>query len=323
MGGTGLFALGSATGGRWAEVGQPYYRALAQTVPLIAILFLPIATNMDLIYPWADHATNAEHSLAPSQAFYLERTFFFGRAVAYFVIWLVVAFLLSWQTRREAGGNWVGPISLVLLAPTVTFAAFDWGMSLEPHWYSSIYGAILTAGGVLAAHSLTIIGMAITNPAAEGVLPQTADASHDFGNLLLAFLMVFTYFSFSQFLIIWFGNLPREVTWYVRRLHGGWQWLALAIVVFHFVIPFLSLLSRDLKRAPGRVARVAALLLVMYVANIYWTIVPAFPSSGTIWLATNLAALAALAGGLLTVACWLVRRALGDDGRDSAGQWVG
>jgi hypothetical protein len=319
MGGMGLLALGSATGGRWAQAGRPYYRSLLQTVPLVAILFLPIAINLDLIYPWAAQSTASERglTLTTTQAMYLNQPFFFGRAVAYFVIWMGIAFILGWQTRplrtaadapRAAAGR-TGAVTLVLLVPTVTFAAFDWAMSLEPRWYSSIYGAILTAGGVLAAHALAIIGATVPT---SGETPNTevADVSNDFGNLLLAFLMVFTYFSFSQFLIIWFGNLPSEITWYARRLQDGWQWLALTLVIFHFVVPFLLLLSRDVKRSPPKLAKVAAFLLVMFAVNIYWTVAPALAESGPIWVATNLATLAALAGGLLAVVCWHARRYL-------------
>jgi hypothetical protein len=313
MGATGLLALGNATGGRWAVACRPYYLAMAQTLPLVAVLFIPIAINYKQIFPWASGATAERPMLAPSQAVYLEPSFFFGRAIAYFVVWMLIVALLSWLSRpgklqaESAAMRRAGALSLVLLVPTVTFAAFDWGMSLEPTWYSSIYGAILTAGGVLAAQALAICGFSAGGAGADG---HDAEVFNDLGNLLLAFLMVFTYFAFSQFLIIWSGNLPPEITWYVRRLAGGWQWLAIAIVVFHYFVPFLMLLSRDLKRAPRRIAGVAALLLVMYSVHVYWTIVPAFADAGLVWHTTNVSALAAVGGGMLAAFLWHAQRLL-------------
>jgi hypothetical protein len=308
VGATGLLALGGATGGGWAAAGRPYYLAMAHAMPLVAILFLPIALSLGQIYPWAAHATADHATLSPAKAAYLAPRFFLGRAFGYFAVWLTVVAVLSWCARRAAGGDTpalrrAGAISLVLLAPTVTFAAFDWGMSLEPQWYSSIYGAVLMVGGVLAAHALAICGFAMTRGGSSD-----SELSHDLGKLLLAFLMVFTYFAFSQFLIIWSGNLPTEITWYSRRLAGGWQSVAVAIVVFQFAVPFGMLLSRDLKRDPRRLAGVAALLLLLYVVHIYWTIVPAFAETGFVWHATNAAALAALSGGLWAAFCWHARR---------------
>jgi hypothetical protein len=148
-------------------------------------------------------------------------------------------------------------------------------------------------------------------PTRDGGCPRSiVNVFHDLGNLQLAFLMVAMYFAFSQFLIIWSGNLPTEITWYMRRLSGGWQVVALALVVLNFAVPFLSLFSRDVKRSPRRLARVALLVLTMYGLYIYWIIVPAFTSAGLRWHATNVAALAALGGLWLMLFCWNTRRNL-------------
>jgi hypothetical protein len=179
-----------------------------------------------------------------------------------------------------------GALSLVLLAPTVTFAGFDWIMSLEPDWYSSIYGAILIAGGVVAAHATAVYGLArMPADLRERVIllpTEHADSAtepgevfRDMGNLLLAFLMVWTYFSFSQYLIIWSGNLPGEITWYERRLSGIWLYFALGVVALCFVAPFFALLSRDTKRNIWQLAMVAMIAMAGYGVNMYWTIVPA------------------------------------------------
>jgi len=343
MGGMGLLAIGNLTGGRWAAAARPCYLAQMHVLPLVAILFLPIALSIERVYPWA-----GEHPgliLQSSKAFYLSANFFYGRAIGYFVVWLMVAWLLAHVSRLNLppgstpGMRRVGALSLVLLAPTTTFAAFDWAMSLEPEWYSSIYGAILTASGVLVAHGMAICGLALLHPFGDRALdtaivevevrePATevtkksepahaapepsderaAETFNDLGNLLLAFVMVFAYFSFSQFLIIWSGNLPNEIVWYQLRLSHGWQWMALAIVLLMFFVPFLNLLSRDTKRSPLRLARVAVLLVVMHVVHTYWAIVPAFDESGVVWQLTNLSVLAALAGGWLTAVLWHAKR---------------
>ncbi len=212
-------------------------------------------------------------------------------------------------------------------------------MSLEPEWYSSIYGAILSASGVLAAHGLAIIALAILHPFGDhalaaaiaevkvkepaGEVTEKSEPAHaapkpdgepaaeifnDLGKLLLAFVMVFAYFAFSQFLIIWSGNLPREIAWYQLRLSDGWQWMALAIVLLMFFVPFLNLLSRDLKRSQQQLARVAALLVVMHLIHTYWAIVPAFDEAGFTWQLTNLTALVTVAGGWLAAVLWHTNR---------------
>jgi hypothetical protein len=311
--GMGLVALGNLTGGRWAIAGRPFYLAAARTLPLVAILFIPIAMSVEQVYPWAFSHDGVGHGFSPGKAAYLDPTFFRGRAVGYFVVWLAVGWWLARVSRLDVppGETFAmrraGALGLVLLVPTTTFAAFDWGMSLEPHWYSSIYGAMLTACGVLAVQALAIRSLAHVSPT-NG--QPDADVFNDMANLQLAFLMVTTYFSFSQFLIIWSGNLPSEITWYMRRLSDGWQWLGLLIAVVGFMVPFAMLLSRDLKRTPRQLAKVAVLLLAMYCVHLYWIIVPAFTDTGIAWHATNVAALAALGGGWLTAFCWHAHRTL-------------
>jgi hypothetical protein len=347
VGGLGLAALGNLTGGRWAAVGRPFYLSAMQSMPLIALLFVPIGVFAESIYPWA--GASATEQLPAAKTIYLETTFFCIRAVVYFTVWLVLAWLVSRVSRFELAPastpamRRVGAISLVLLVPTATFAAFDWGMSLEPQWYSSIYGAILSAAGVLAAHALAICGLVASGDTAgvallryEGSTDETvevdqlrggsqqalemthtpapgaplADVYNDLGSLLLAFLMVSAYFALSQFLIIWSGNLPSEITYYLLRLRGGWQWLALVLVVFYFAVPFLLLLSRERKRSPLSLRRIALLMLAMYVAYLYWIVVPALGAPRTSSHVLNLAALAVLLGLWLAMFAWVTNRSL-------------
>ena len=316
MGAAGLLAIGNLTGGNWAAAARPFYLAAMKTWPLLLLMYVLMAMNLNQIYPWASATSGVHEPLSAAKAEYLSPNFFLARAVSYHVLWLLVWLLLVAASRIDLPpGNTpamrrAGAISLVLLAPTTTFAAFDWAMSLEPHWYSSIYGAILTAGGVVAAMALAIVGLTISAsgnmhiqlPASDGATEAVAigDVLNDLGNLLLAFVMVWTYFSFSQFLIIWSGNLPHEIAWYERRLTAGWSAIALVVVVFCFAIPFLMLLSRDGKRNSKYLRSVAMFVLSAYAINLVWTIVPAFEpvtarscavsacallSIGSVWLA--------------------------------------
>jgi hypothetical protein len=182
----------------------------------------------------------------------------------------------------------------------VTFAMIDWGMSLEPDWYSSIYGVMLLVGQVLATLAILIIvtaWLSETKPLAEVATPQ---AFNDLGNLLLAFVMLWAYMSFSQYLIIWSGNVAEEIPWYLRRSVGGWRAVAVSLIAFHFFVPFFLLLSRDRKRNAGALATVCVPILFMRFVDInwvilpafsarnmleFWSVVPAFVGIGGIWIA--------------------------------------
>lgn len=327
LSGTGLLALGNLTGGRWALAARPFYLAAARTIPLVTLLLVPPAFALEQLYPWASPSNALTDHFSPGKAFYLSPQFFLARAAFYLFIWNVVAWWLVRVSRLDLepastpAMRRAGAVSLLLLVPTTTFAAFDGGMSLEPLWYSSIYGAILTAGGVVVAHAIAILGLARAPKetcaaivfSADDLEPgdeQLLDVYNDLGNLLLAFIMLWTYFSFAQFFIIWSANLPGEVEWYIRRLSGGWQWLALTFVVLGFAIPFLMLLSRDVKRVPRRLATVAMLVLVAYALNLYWTIMPAFGPGNLASHATNAGSLVGLFSFWQTMYWWLVGRSI-------------
>jgi hypothetical protein len=210
---------------------------------------------------------------------------FILRSVAYFAIWGVLTYLLNlWSREQDRTAerrfakrlqSMSGP-GLVLFVLTVTFASVDWVMSLDPEWFSTIFGLLFVAAWVLSAFAFVIAVMALLarrEPLANVVAPSHF---HDLGKLLLAFVMVWAYFSFSQFLIIWSGNIPEETKWYIYRMRGGWEFLPVALVIFHFALPFLLLLSRDLKRNAIRLAMVAAIVLVMRLVDLFWLIAPKF-----------------------------------------------
>jgi len=268
-------------------------------------LFVPLLFGMHSLYVWARPEVVAADELLRHKAPYLNRTFWLARTVVYFAIWLGLALRFSsWSREQDRTGDVAlarkmqmlsGP-GIVFYFLAVTFAAIDWVMSLDPHWYSSMFGPLIAAGQLLNSFAFVIVALTLLSryqPIAGVIRP---DIFHDLGKLLLAFVMVWAYFSFSQFLITWAGNLPEEIRWYLEHSHGGWTAFGLAIIVFHFFVPFLLLLSRDLKRKGSVLAMVASGIVLMRFLEIFWTVTPIFhPQGVTIhWL--DLAAPAAIGG---------------------------
>jgi hypothetical protein len=255
---------------------------------VMAILFIPIILGAHRLYPWTDVEKIADpliRELVHAKAAYLNLPFFVVRAVIYFGVWLGLVFLLNkWSLlqdrtadRRHVKNLRVlsGP-GMVLLIFTVTFAAIDWYMSLEPEWSSTIYGFIYVAAWSLSALAFVVAVMALLSkrePMKHIVAPLHF---HDLGKLLLALVMLWAYFAFSQYLIIWSGNLPEEIRWYLVRTHGAWGALILAVAILHFGAPFLFLLSRSLKRDPNKLVIVAGMVLVMRLFDLLWMLEPAF-----------------------------------------------
>jgi hypothetical protein len=286
----GLLMLHHLVGGRWGFAIQRLLEAGVRTLPLMALLFLPILFGLQDLYPWARPEVMATDALLQFKQRYLNGPAFFGRAASYFAIWIGTGTILTMLSARQDQGLdasrltrrlqvWSGP-GLVLYGFAVTFAAVDWVMSLEPHWYSSIYGVVFLIGQCLLALAfVTRVAICLANrPPLQKVLG--VDQLHDLGNLLLAFVMLWAYVAFSQYLIIWSGNLPEENHWYLHRMAGGWGVLAAILIVFHFVVPFLLLLSRITKRRARILGGVAAGILVVRYVDLFWLIAPALHSEG-------------------------------------------
>ena len=286
IGSLALLMLQHLTGGGWGFVIRRVLEAATRTLPLMLVLFLPIISGAHWLYPWT-HAEEIAKSpaLVEKARLYLNLQFFVGRAAIYFAIWLTLAFFLNrWSKLQDQTGEGTftknmrmlsGP-GMVLLVFTVTFASIDWFMSLDPEWSSTIYGFIFVASWSLSALAFVIAALAMLTkyePLKTVVVPLHF---HDLGKLLLALVMLWSYFAFSQFLIIWSGNLPEEIRWYLPRTRGAWGAIALAVVVLHFAFPFLFLLSRSLKRNPHTLALVAGLILVMRLLDLLWMITPNF-----------------------------------------------
>src|SRR5687767_14548938 len=285
------------SGGAWGLVARRIFEASARTLPLMAILFLPIAFNLETLFVWArpEAATDA---LIQTKVAYLNRNFFFFRAALYFVIWIGMTTILTRLSRAQDAGSaplppgpqdrrlrvLSGP-GLVLAILSITFMSVDWLMSLDPHFTSTIFG-ILTLGGqgltTLAFTILVLQSLAESKPMSQVV---STERFHDFGKLMLAFVMLWAYFNVSQLLIIWSANLPEEIPWYIERLRGPWAPWAVLVLVGHFVTPFLLLLSRNIKRHRTVLSRVALLVMLMRVVDVIWTVGPVFRHHSTFhWL---------------------------------------
>jgi hypothetical protein len=310
LGSLALLMLQHMTGGAWGMMIRRILEAGARTLPLVALLFLPIAFGLSRLFIWAVPEIVAKDAILQEKALYLNTGFFYVRAALYFVIWIALGTTLSrWSaaqdTQAPAGDErrfrLVSGPGLVIYGITVTFASVDWIMSLDPHWFSTIFGMLLMAGqalGALAFAVALLAAMAEDAPFAGRLNPRHL---HDLGKLLFALVMFWAYLSFSQFLIIWAGNLPEEIPWFIERLHGGWQYVALGLVVGHFALPFLLLLSRDLKKNRHVLGAMAILILAMRFADTFWLITPAFRHEGfpVHWM--DVAALAGLGGVWLAV----------------------
>lgn len=286
LGALALLMLQHLTGGDWGLVIRRVLEAATRTIPLILILFVPVVLGMSQIYPWT-HAEEMRKSpaLMSKSEHYLNPAFFTGRAAIYFAIWLLLAYFLNHWSReqdRTAEPRFTrrmmmlsGP-GLVLFVLTTTFASIDWVMSLDPEWSSTMFGFLFVASWALSAMAFVIATMSLLanrEPMADILKPSHF---HDLGKLLLALVMLWAYFAFSQYLIIWSGNLPEETTWYLHRTRGGWGWIAIAVIVLHFALPFLLLLSRDLKRNARKLAMLAGFLLFMRLVDLFWLIEPEF-----------------------------------------------
>jgi hypothetical protein len=285
VGSLALLMLQHLTGGAWGLVIRRVLEASTRTFPLMLLLFIPVAIGLKHIYPWTDAAVMNSTAALQKKTSFLNPSFFILRAFVYFAIWSALAMALNWfslQQDRAASREvrkrmqMISGPGLVLTIICITFAAIDWVMSLDPSWYSTIYGLIFVASWALSALAFTILVMSWLSAREPMIAVVQPRHSHDWGNLTLALVMLWTYFAFSQYLLIWSGNLPEETTWYVARNHGGWGAIALAIVIFQFAFPFVALLSRATKKNAQRLAMLAALILVMRVIDVIWLIEPTY-----------------------------------------------
>ena len=283
------------TGGAWGIVIRRPCEAAARTLPLVALLFLPIAAGLKYLYPWTHPEVVAADEVLRHKQPFLNVPFFLIRAVVYLGGWLLLSwFLNKWSAIEDAQGPEpahrkmaaVSGPGLVFWGFSVTFMSIDWALSINPRWFSTMYGLLYIAGQGLTSLAFLITLMVLLSfrrPMSEVL---TARHLHDLGKLLLALVMVWAYFSYSQFLIIWVGNLPEEIPWYLTRLNHGWEFVGLVLVLGHFALPFALLLSRDLKRNFRLLRGIAIFVLCMRLVDLYWLVGPEFrkESFGLSWM---------------------------------------
>jgi hypothetical protein len=284
-----ILMLHHLTGGWWGYPIRRLLEAGTRTFVWMAALFVPVLLGMPHLYKWAQPAEVAADPMLQYKRPYLNPPFFTLRALIYFVIWVGLARLLNkWSSEQDRTADPAlatrlealsGP-GLILWGIAATYSSIDWVMSLEAHWFSTIYGMIVMVVAALTAMSFVVFvlrKLSGQEPISHAV---TASQFNDLGNLMLAFVMLWAYLSFSQFLIIWAGNIKDEIPWYMSRAFGGWGAIAVILIVLHFALPFLLLLQRGVKRRLRMLSFVAGMLMVLSLVDVYWLVAPAYQTSG-------------------------------------------
>lgn len=318
LGSMGVLMVHHLLGGTWGVLIRRIAEAAMMTLPLMAVLFIPIALGVRYAYPWADPQLVQEDAVLRHRHAYLNQGWFVLRSAAYFAVWILIAWRLRrLSVRQDVEPDWRTVVDLrrtsapglVLYFVTMSLAAVDWIMSMESHWYSSIFGFILIVGQALLAFVFMVVvlsQLAHLPPLARVVRPNYLN---DLGNFLLTLVILFAYLSFAQLLVTWMGNTQTDVTWYVHRSHGGWRALITILVVLHFFVPFVTLLFRDVKCDLRRLATLCGVLFVLHLLYVVWLIEPsnhAPEPHGVSW--TDLAAPIGIGGIWIAAFLWLLGR---------------
>jgi hypothetical protein len=289
LGSMALVMVYHLTGGSWGLMIRRPLEAAMRTLPLVAVLFLPIAWGLSYIYVWAQPEAVAASPKLQYQQFYLAPMYFWIRAVIYFVLWLGIVFLLGrWSRQEDRTGDpraaWksrkLSGFGAVIYGVSLHFSAVDWSMSLEPVFHSTIWGPLVALGQLVSAMAFALIVLArvIDRPPLAEV--ASLKVRYDLGNLLLTLVILWAYMAWFQFMLVWMANLPVDVIWYAPRATPVWKGVMWAIFLLHFLIPFMLLLMRSVKRNSTLVAWIAGLVLVMQVVFVYYQTVPGANTEG-------------------------------------------
>jgi hypothetical protein len=267
----------------WSVVLRRLSESVMMTLPFMLVLFIPIGLGLHELYEWSHTDLVATDEILQKKAAYLNVGFFSVRVFTYFAVWILLSGLLYKYSLAQDRGHHprlvsrmkrVSAVGMVLFAYTSTFAAFDWMMSLDAHWYSTIFGAYTYSGSFLAA--LCFITLVTIYQKKRGVLSDlvTVEHYHDLGKLTFAFIIFWAYMAFSQYFLIWYANIPEETVWYLQRWQGSWKVVSLVIVFGHFAVPFVALITRAAKRSTVVMAAAAVWILLMHWVDIYWLVQP-------------------------------------------------
>ena len=284
----GVLLLQYLTGGAWGVISRRVLEAGSRTLPVLFILFLPMMIGVATasVYNWT-HLSAATDEAMRHRGWYMTSWGWIGRSVIYFILFYVMAWYLNRASADQdnattgegaakyliQASRFAGPTT-VIFCLVVSFAAVDWVMTLDPHFFSTIYGMLFIAGWALSCFCFVVLILALLSdwtPMNDFVGRRHF---HDLGKLMLALVMVWAYFNFSQFLIIWSGNIPEETVWFLVRMKGVWGWIGVALIFFHFAFPFLVLLNQDFKRHAKWIAMLAVFILFMRVVDMLYLIGP-------------------------------------------------
>lgn len=317
LGSLAFVLIHHVTGARWGVVLRRIAEAVASTLPLFVILFVPVLLGKNHLFEWMRPEVAASDKLIQEKAGYLNVPFFLVRAVFYFAVWTFFSTRLAKLSQAQDGGNGEAYLAkmkrltapaILLFALSITFAAFDWLMSVSPHWFSTMFGVYYFAGAFQAGLALLIlVTFAIRRTGLlQGIV--SVEHMHDMGKFLFAFTVFYAYIAFCQYFLIWYANIPEETFWYLERWEGGWAGTALTMVFTTFVIPFLILLGREPKRRAGPLIAASLIVLIGRAIEMYWMVMPSLKVGPTMpW--TTLAALVGIGGLFLGTIAWRLGKA--------------
>ncbi len=305
--------LQHATGAVWSVVTRRAAEAMTQTFPLLLVLFIPVILGAHSLYHWSHEDAVASDHILTWKAPYLNIAFFSIRGVVFFAIWIVLGWMLTRHSlRQDVDGDASHTVSLrkisaaglFFFAFSITFAAFDWLMSLEPHWYSTIFGVYVFAGGFLAA--LACMSLFFQWLGKGGMLTKevSIEHHHDFGRLLFAFTVFWAYIGGSQYYLIWYANIPEETVWFLSRWDNGWWVVSVALIFLRFAVPFGTLIFYKAKRNLSVMRAVTILMVLMHAVDMYWLVMPTFREGSPMPSWMDFTALVGI-GGLVLWLFWL------------------
>jgi len=285
LGGLFFVLLQHCTRAGWSVVVRRVAEAVAANVWLMAVFAIPVVLGMNHLYPWTDAAAAAHDPLLAGKVGFLNPTFFVIRLIVYFLLWgLMASFLHRTSVAQDSSGESALTLrmerlsapGMVLFALSINFAAFDLLMSLDPHWFSTIFGVYYFSVSVVAF--LAVMPKILYALQSRGILKNaiTVEHYHDFGKLLFGFNVFWAYIAFSQYMLIWYGNIPEETEWFLKRQTGDWATVSLILIFGHFVLPFLLLVSRAIKRRPALLAVTGGYVAAMCWVDLYWLVIPEF-----------------------------------------------